>query len=687
MYTFDIFDTLITRATATPTGIFVLMQQELMENVSYVHISEYLRENFFYIRKNAERYIRDIAVKKGKKEITIGQIYDVIQTVDTLDEQDRISLINLELETEKKFALPITENINKYKHALASGEKPLLISDMYMSESEIRDILVHVDEIFEKAIIYVSSECDAVKKDGSLFAYAAKNEKIGRDDWIHIGDSIKADLEGAERFGIKAKLYRFPDLKDFERNLLIETSVEEQLLFGLARYARITNGAMNHNFAFSFGSSVGVGILLSYVLWIFSECQKRGIRKLYFIARDGFVLEKIAQEIKAFTINCNIEIKYIYGSREAWRLSDKSPFMESKIQPLLKSEKALLLKRYLKQEITGEGKKVGFVDVQGSGISEIWLSQLLPETKITTFLIKKVSDYEQDLVEFAVYMPGQLEKSNVVETLTRATHGRTVGYKENENHEIVPIFKDDENQLLMSYGYCNYLQGITDMVPSLLKYTCNIRKFNWNRLAWRLMDYLMFAPSKSVLDYLGDMPFVDQINGKEQIAQFAPRLNQTQILLKYLKDQNLDSYHGVSIPFSIMRFSDKDVLMAQYYKKLRNRRNRTRITTGRYVVDTSEIRGKIILYGAGKMGQSLYSQLKEEKGVDIIKWVDIDAVKYQQIGLPVEQVESIKNCCYDMIVIGVVRDDVVCEIKKNLVSSGIEERMIYWRDYRRNNRC
>lgn len=47
IYSFDIFDTLITRATATPEGVFALMQQRLMSDAGSDPIDSHIRENFF----------------------------------------------------------------------------------------------------------------------------------------------------------------------------------------------------------------------------------------------------------------------------------------------------------------------------------------------------------------------------------------------------------------------------------------------------------------------------------------------------------------------------------------------------------------------------------------------------------------------------------------------------------------
>lgn len=51
MYSFDIFDTLITRRTAAPKGIFMLMQGIMRKTGGY---PPFLTENFYELRVGAE---------------------------------------------------------------------------------------------------------------------------------------------------------------------------------------------------------------------------------------------------------------------------------------------------------------------------------------------------------------------------------------------------------------------------------------------------------------------------------------------------------------------------------------------------------------------------------------------------------------------------------------------------------
>lgn len=59
--------------------------------------------------------------------------------------------------------------------------------------------------------------------------------------------------------------------------------------------------------------------LVSYVSWVLQEAQDRGISRLYFLARDGFILMKIAQ-LYCQEWSIPIECKYLFCSRASFRM-------------------------------------------------------------------------------------------------------------------------------------------------------------------------------------------------------------------------------------------------------------------------------------------------------------------------------------------------------------------------------
>lgn len=60
-------------------------------------------------------------------------------------------------------------------------------------------------------------------------------------------------------------------------------------------------------------------VLLCFVSWVLEEAKKRKIKRLYFLARDGYQMYLAAVSLCKMT-GRKIDCRYLYGSRYAWRL-------------------------------------------------------------------------------------------------------------------------------------------------------------------------------------------------------------------------------------------------------------------------------------------------------------------------------------------------------------------------------
>jgi len=59
-------------------------------------------------------------------------------------------------------------------------------------------------------------------------------------------------------------------------------------------------------------------VLVSFVWWVLTRAEKSGQKKLYFLARDGYIMYRIAEQFRE-RFNLDIECRYLCGSRLAWR--------------------------------------------------------------------------------------------------------------------------------------------------------------------------------------------------------------------------------------------------------------------------------------------------------------------------------------------------------------------------------
>jgi hypothetical protein len=66
-------------------------------------------------------------------------------------------------------------------------------------------------------------------------------------------------------------------------------------------------------------ASVAAPALVSYVLWVLRRAVDLGIKRLYFVSRDGELLLEIAS-LLVVKLGLQLELRYLYGSRQAWHL-------------------------------------------------------------------------------------------------------------------------------------------------------------------------------------------------------------------------------------------------------------------------------------------------------------------------------------------------------------------------------
>jgi len=64
-------------------------------------------------------------------------------------------------------------------------------------------------------------------------------------------------------------------------------------------------------------AAVAAPLLIGFVLWTLEQAGRHGYRRLCFVARDGQVLWRIAQ-VLAPKLSVEVELTYLYGSRQAW---------------------------------------------------------------------------------------------------------------------------------------------------------------------------------------------------------------------------------------------------------------------------------------------------------------------------------------------------------------------------------
>lgn len=326
-YSFDIFDTCFVRACGSPHNIFDLLAYQILGEKS----EESLRMDFAAIRIEGERKAR---LHSGKKEVTLTDIYDCC-SFEGLTSMDKQQIAAAEIEIEREQLVPVYSMLQKIEELHRIGESIYYISDMYLPQEFIHELLVEHGFWQSGDKLYVSCVSGKTKRDGSLFKQVAEENAIVYRHWHHWGDNRYSDYRVPKRLGIKAHLVNHK-FAYYERYLLKQDYFPgffvNQHMAGISKAVRLS---FPNDVRYTFAADLIAPLYVPFVYSILKDASERGIRKLFFLARDGYILYKIAENlIEMFP---EIEIRYIYVSRSALYLPGLQEVTSESIYSLTKT--------------------------------------------------------------------------------------------------------------------------------------------------------------------------------------------------------------------------------------------------------------------------------------------------------------------------------------------------------------
>ncbi len=663
MISFDIFDTLITRKTATPQGIFAIMQTHIRSVAEYEQLNKKILDDFYYDRIEAEKKARN---RENNGEATLDEIYACLSGMYHLNGEENEQLKQLELDTESKNIVPITRNVERLKEYVRNGEKVVLISDMYLPQGVLRSLLVAIDDIFLNLPIYVSCEWRVGKSSGELFEIVKRQEKVS--DWLHIGDNEMSDVKGAQIADVRTEKYEYPALLPNELYLLDAQyqDARKQVMVGISRNCRLDK---NDDIAYVTGATLGAELLLPYAEWILRICAVQDISNLYFIARDGYILKRIIDKIIKRE-KLEIRTKYLYGSRKVW---------EHIAEVNSEDETANRARSYVKQEIDLTDKKIAFVEVNGTGRTQERLCNYMATfSDICEFInFHYTMERNIEIINHLYYtfIQDKLPIPYSIEMFTRAMHGMTVDYMW-DGEKYQPVFEEKEQHCLEPYHYDHYIQGTEDASVAMDEaYRANNIGLDLQYISKEAFRYFLSEEKDIMYEYICDLPFSD----KADFMKFAEKLSSGQIkdiflwkkFHKWVKKFDLER-----ISLSLRRCSDREKRRIERYKwiskKFLHEGNADRI-----INDDSDIKERVIVYCAGQFGQSLVARIDKMEHKHVVLWVDSNAEKDNRMSR-IRPASEISNVKYDQIIIAVKSYDTMNEIKNSLILKGIEASRIYW---------
>ena len=553
--TFDVYDTLVCRVIYKDRDLWHLVDREYQNRNHAKPIGFYKK--------------REAADHKARKtypyqEVTLDEIYEVFADLYGQELADACKALEIELEINLTF--PNDEVIEAYQYALKQGKKVYIISDMYLTDTVIGQVLEH-NKITGYDKLYVSCIYRKTKHEqGALFSAVLKEIQADAKDVLHIGNDVKADIQQSKAVGLDAYLIKPPSRKSYVNESKAKRNLDYSLLYGFIK--KHNSSLIPESLAYRLGFDVFGPIVKGFMEWIKVHKDSYNLDAILFLARDGYVLQEISdqeEELISFysylsrrsvvipMIQYRQSLEDILHLYKSWQpnitlntlfnrlgipydadavcsvgLSESSTFtrdellQDERIQALYSQvrakvyynsqEQGQLLSDYLKQY--RDYGRVGIVDLGAGTIA----SALQQYSTIKNYDIEWIPLYLQNSHEpkdsyIDVSQNFELQTAlrlgyMFLEIFFTAPHGTTLGYKYNEKCEVVPLLEEYEYSS-MSEEYKNRLtelhQGAKDFYQS---YPLDIMQYGSIDVDMVMTNFIQFIlhPDDKDVAYWGPYP-------------------------------------------------------------------------------------------------------------------------------------------------------------------------------------
>jgi len=314
--TFDCFDTVITRAVGSP--------HHVAYPVAHAARRAGLLEHDVAVVVAARRQAENLVWRRRPDVGTLDDIWAQAVELLGVDESVAPRLKDIELDVERRLLHPVPQAVAEVREARRVGDVGFL-SDTPLSSTFIGQVL-HAGGVREDTDqLWVSNELGASKNRGGAYFEVARRLGGAPQEWVHVGDSRRSDVTTAERSGVTARLRQRAGLTRYEKRLdasAADTAGLGPLLAGVSRLTRLQIGQTHPDIPAArvrVIAGVAAPLLAGYVLWCLAQARRAGVRRLYFVSRDGEVMLRLARRL-APALGLDLDLRYLQGSRRAWLL-------------------------------------------------------------------------------------------------------------------------------------------------------------------------------------------------------------------------------------------------------------------------------------------------------------------------------------------------------------------------------
>lgn len=310
IFSFDVFDTALIRRVALPTDIFRLIARELALEDGRADDLAVFEEEFVSARITAEDLAR--AKAAPREDCTLEAIWDELRRL--LPALPAAATAELEVRIERENILANPNLSGRIRELTRTGQRVLFISDIFHSRATVFDFLSRAGLAASIDQVFVSSEAGLLKSTGNLFRHVAQAVGASPGDFVHQGDHPISDGVAARKAGLRTLAYAATRLNAAEKTVLAAFA-DDFAGSRLAAAMRIARLAERDDGRASLVPAFLGPLAVLLAGWALAQAERRGVRRLYFVARDGHIPWRAAVELaEAYP---GIESRYVKLSRHS----------------------------------------------------------------------------------------------------------------------------------------------------------------------------------------------------------------------------------------------------------------------------------------------------------------------------------------------------------------------------------
>jgi predicted HAD superfamily hydrolase len=318
---FDVFDTSVFRMVFEPRDVFLIMEEELVTKYAQTFLG------FSDLRFKAElETVSKVWKLDRSAEVNLDDIYQTLFFLNPAFQPYAQELKEIEIRTEESVIVPSYQVLHYFNKARQIQKKVIFVSDTYLPQKHLAKILENSGyQGYHK--LFVSCEIGTNKASGKLFDRVIDEMNVDPQKILHIGDNPYTDIKQAASRNMNVYQLPYPaSLLDstryhqpkYKRYHFRETA-NESLFRGLQKNY-LMNGSPTttpqNSSSYDIGYQILGPICYGFIRWIIQHAEEKKIKNLYFIAREGWFLKKVFDEIKLVQKTAIVS-HYLYASRMA----------------------------------------------------------------------------------------------------------------------------------------------------------------------------------------------------------------------------------------------------------------------------------------------------------------------------------------------------------------------------------